>query len=159
MDPGLASAPPHVALGMRQEFRVSAPGMTPGPVPSPGHAPAESDTPGESHAPEARVIELEMNAALEILQDGVHVSRIPVTPGETITFRVTDSAGYAHHFRIGPDDALASGRVDGLPGIPEFDQGTQELTWTVPQDAASLSFGCTVPGHSTIMNGSFVAQG
>ena len=102
----------------------------------------------ESAAPaEARVIELEMNASLQILENGAQIKEIPVTIGETITFRITNTAGYSHNFWIGPDQALLTNQTEGLPGIPDYSEGTQEFTWTVPEDAASLKFGCTVPGH------------
>ena len=151
LDPALEAALPHVALGMRQEFTVTAAGTTPGPLPMSSHAPAESSAPAE-----ARVIELEMDAALQILENGVKVTEIPVTIGETITFRITNTAGYAHNFWIGPDQALLTSQTEGLPGIPDYNEGTQEFTWTVPEDAASLKFGCTVPGHYQLMNGTFV---
>ena len=33
--------------------------------------------------------------------------------------------------------------------------GTQEFTWTVPDDVTGIKFGCTVPGHYQLMNGTF----
>jgi len=152
-DPAASFGPPHFQLGMRQVFTVTAPGTTPGPLPSLGHEPVESA------APTARVIELEFNAALQILENGAQVTQIPVTVGETITFRVTNTAGYAHNLWIGPDAALMSNQTTGLPGLPDFNEGTQEFTWTVPADAATLNYGCTVPGHYTIMKGTFVVAG
>jgi plastocyanin len=150
-DPSASFGPPHFALGMRQEFTVTAAGSSPGPLPVASHAPSESSAPAE-----ARIIELEMDAALQILQDGTKVTEIPVAVGETITFRVTNTAGYAHNFWIGPDQALQAAQTEGLPGIPDYSEGTQEFTWTVPEDAGSLKFGCTVPGHYQLMNGAFV---
>jgi azurin len=50
-------------------------------------------------------------------------------------------------------------QVDGLPGLPDFIEGTQDFTWTVPDDVASLKYGCTVPGHYQLMQGVFVVQG
>jgi plastocyanin len=152
-DPSVEFGPPHFLLGMKQEFTVTAPGTTPGPVPSPGHEPVES------MAPEARVVELEMNAALQILQDGAPITEIPVTIGETITFRITNTAGYAHNFWIGTDQQLMSNQTEGLPGIPDYSEGTQEFTWTVPDNVAELMYGCTVPGHYQLMKGTFAVQG
>ncbi len=121
-------------------------------------APAESVAPGESTTPgEARVIELELTGALEIKENGAKVTEIPVTPGETITFKVTNTAGYAHNFWIGTDQELMLNQTQGLAGIPDFTTGTEELTWTVPADVTGLKFGCTVPGHYTLMQGTFVA--
>jgi plastocyanin len=145
MPEGIGDGPPHALLGMVQEFTVTAPGTTPGPLPE---APAEG-----------RVIELEMNAALQILQDGQQVKELNVAVGETITFRVTNTAGYDHNFIIGPESALMANQVEGLPGTPVYTEGTREFTWVVPENAAELKFGCTVPGHYTLMNGSFVVGG
>ncbi len=79
-----------------------------------------------------------------------------MTPGETIIFRITNTAGYAHNFWIGPDAALMSNQTSGLVGIPDWtDNVPKELTWVVPDDATSLKFGCTVPGHYMNMNGTF----
>ncbi len=153
-DPSASFGPPHFALGMRQDFTVTAAGTTPGALPVSSHAPMESMAPAE-----ARVVELEMNAALQMLENGAQILEIPVTIGETITFRLTNTAGYAHNFWIGTDQQLLTNQTQGLPGIPDYSEGTQEFTWTVPEDAANLKFGCTVPGHFTLMNGAFVVQG
>jgi uncharacterized cupredoxin-like copper-binding protein len=116
-------------------------------------------TAGSTGEPPARVLEIEETAALQIQLDGEQVHDIPVTVGETITFRVTNTAGFPHNFYIGPDQQLASNQVQGLPGVPEFSSGTQEFTWTVPADVTELKFGCTVPGHYTLMQGTFsIAQ-
>lgn len=143
---------------------------TPAPTTAPTATPAATETPsptasgaptpepsGEPSQPpgEARVIELEMSGALQILRDGQQVTDIPVTVGETILFRVTNTAGYDHNFYIGPDDRLAANDVAGLPGIPTYMEGTEEFEWVVPEDATSLKFGCTVPGHYQLMNGTF----
>ncbi len=115
-------------------------------------APAEGATPA---AGEARVIELEADAAIRFLQDGEQIKNIDVTPGETVVFRVTNSAGFAHNFYIGADDDLRvmSGTTD--IGIPDWDTGVQELEWVVPEDPSGIRFACTVPGHYYTMQGDF----
>lgn len=137
---------PHFMLGMIQEFVVTAPGSTPGPLPS---------------APPAagRVIELEMTSAMQIHQDGVQITELNVAIGETITFRIENTAGFDHNFFIGPDERLAVDDVDGLPGIPTYIEGVGEFTWVVPENAGEMYFGCTVPGHYQLMNGTFVVGG
>jgi hypothetical protein len=133
---------------------------TPQPSPEPTPTATAEATPGATVQPgDARVIELEMNAALQILRDGEQVTQISVTIGETILFRVTNTAGYDHNFIIGPPQDLATNQIDGLPGIPVYQEGTRELEWQVPEDAASLEFACTVPGHYQLMHGSFVVEG
>jgi putative lipoprotein len=104
---------------------------------------------------EPRVIELEADAALRFLQGGEQVAEIPVTPGETVLFRIENTAGFAHNFWIGTDEELmvANGSTD--VGIPDWDNGVQELEWVVPDDLTGLRFGCTVPGHYTLMQGDF----
>jgi hypothetical protein len=123
---------------------------------------AESAAPAtESAAPvapsgEARVIELVLTGALQITDPaGTQVRDIPVTPGETITFRIDNTAGFDHNFYIGTDEQLIvpAGTTD--VGIPTWQTGVQELTWVVPADITGLKFGCTVPGHYALMQGTF----
>jgi uncharacterized cupredoxin-like copper-binding protein len=104
---------------------------------------------------EGRVIELELDGALQIKQDGQRVTDIPVTPGETVVFKLDNTAGFAHNFWIGTDQQLMTNQVQGLPGVPEWSTGVQELTWVVPDDVSGLKFGCTVPGHYSLMQGTF----
>jgi hypothetical protein len=138
---------------------VPSPEPTPGVTAEPTPGVTAEPTPGVTAEPgEARLIELEMNAALQILKDGEQITEIPVTIGETILFRVTNTAGYDHNFIIGPPDLLATNQITGLPGTPVYIEGTREFEWQVPEDAASLEFACTVPGHYQLMHGSFVVE-
>jgi mono/diheme cytochrome c family protein len=140
-------------------------GSAPPPASTP--APAATPAPGGSAAPvvtpvpgEARVIELVATGALQFTDTaGNQVRDIPVTPGETVTFRVDNTAGFDHNFYIGTDDQLmvAGGTTD--TGIPTWQSGVQELTWTVPADISGLKYGCTVPGHYTLMQGTFSVAG
>ncbi len=104
------------------------------------------------------MIELEETADLHITQNGSPVQSIAVTPGETVTFKITNTAGFDHDFFIGPPDKLSGNDVTGLQGIPAFDSGTQELTYTVPADVTNLEFACTLPGHYPSMHGSLTAS-
>jgi uncharacterized cupredoxin-like copper-binding protein len=123
--------------------------------------PAADDQSGAPAAGgEARVIELVATGALQFTDTaGNQVRDIPVTPGETVTFRVDNTAGFDHNFYIGTDDQLmvAGGTTD--TGIPTWQSGVQELTWTVPADISGLKYGCTVPGHYTLMQGTFSVAG
>jgi hypothetical protein len=123
---------------------------------------AESAAPAtESGAPvapggEARVIDLLANGALQFTDPaGTQVRDIPVTPGETITFRIDNTAGFDHNFYIGTDDQLIVPAGTTEVGIPTWQTGVQELTWVVPADISGLKFGCTVPGHYALMQGTF----
>jgi hypothetical protein len=139
-------AAPDLAGALRQPFAATPAGSEVGPLPSPDEPAA------------ARIIELDANAALQFTDKaGTLVSEIAVTPGETITFKVTNTAGYLHNFYIGTDQQLMSAANAEMIGIPDFAEGTQEVTWTVPDDITGLKFGCTVPGHYQIMQGVFVA--
>lgn len=106
---------------------------------------------------EPRVVELEADAALRFLQDGQPVSEIAVTPGETVVFRIDNTAGFAHNFWIGTDEELMVVNGATSVGIPDWDSGVQELEWVVPDDLTGLRFACTVPGHYTLMQGDFAA--
>ena len=103
----------------------------------------------------ARIIELEADAALRFLQEGEQIQEIAVTPGETVVFRIDNTAGFAHNFWIGADADLqvANGATD--VGIPDWELGVEELEWVVPEDIAELRFACTVPGHYLLMQGDF----
>jgi hypothetical protein len=117
----------------------------------------EPSSPAPSEPTEARVIELEATNAIRFVQDGAQLTDIPVRPGETVRFRVDNTAGFPHNFMIGTDAQLSSA-ASGLPGIPDWSQGVQELEWTVAADIGGLKFGCTVPGHYSLMQGTFSVQ-
>jgi uncharacterized cupredoxin-like copper-binding protein len=127
--------------------------------------PAESAPPPGSAAPatsgpvepgEARVIDIIATAALQFTTpSGEQLRDIPVTPGETVTFRVDNQAGFDHNFYIGTDEQLMTPSATTDVGIPPWQSGVQELTWVVPADITGLKFGCTVPGHYALMQGTF----
>ena len=103
----------------------------------------------------ARTIRLELTAALQILRSGDQVHGLDVTPGDRITFQLTNTAGYDHSFHIGPGARLAAGDTAGLPGVKPFSVGTKTFTYDVTDRTLDLRFGCTVPGHYALMNGRF----
>jgi uncharacterized cupredoxin-like copper-binding protein len=136
-----------------------------GPAPAESGAPAASVPPGQSAAPassgpvepgEARVIDIIATGALQFTTpSGEQIRDIPVTPGETVIFRVDNQAGFDHNFYIGTDEQLITPSATTETGIPPWQTGVQELTWVVPADITGLKFGCTVPGHYTLMQGTF----
>ena len=87
--------------------------------------------------------------------DGEQITEIPVTPGESVLFRVDNTAGFDHNFHIGTEAELSVPNASDMPGIPTWSSGVQELAWEVPADVTSLKFGCTVPGHYPLMQGTF----
>ena len=130
--------------------------------PAASQEPAEAVEPAASQEPaaapvegEPRVIEFEADAAIRFMQGGEQIQALEVTPGETVVFRIDNTAGFPHNFYIGPDDQLRvmGGSTD--TGIPDWDIGVQELEWVVPDDVSDIRFACTVPGHYYTMQGDF----
>ncbi len=106
----------------------------------------------------ARVIELEADPAIRFLQDGKQIREIGVTPGETVVFRIENTAGFPHNFYIGTDEELQVFGNTTDTGLPDWSTGVQELEWTVPDDISNLRFACTVAGHYFTMQGDFTVS-
>jgi mono/diheme cytochrome c family protein len=166
-------ATPHTVTGWRDVNWEPAPGATPVPAcwrPYSNPAFADTAAPDASLAPIAepgtvdapRPIALDLTASLTITDpDGATLSTIAVKAGETVQFEVANTAGFGHNFYIGPEEVLSTvvGDIPNGNGIPEFTEGTETYTWTVPADQTEdLQFACTVPGHYTTMHGDFVIQ-
>jgi hypothetical protein len=118
----------------------------------------ESPEASDGNAPSGQVIELELTSSLQIHQGGQQVSSLAVKAGETIHFKITNTAGFQHDFYIGPPDQLGQNLVSGLPGVPSFDSGTQEFDYTVTADTANLQFGCSLTFHYPTMHGTFTVE-
>lgn len=122
-------------------------------------APAESAAPAASAAAsggEGRVIDLNAEASLQFTDtNGQKVTDIPVTPGETVLLRIDNTGDLEHNFYIGEDSQLSAPDATTDTGIPTWASGVQELEWVVPDDITGLKFGCTVPGHYSLMQGTF----
>lgn len=138
------------------EGESPAPGETP--AGSPGASPGVSPGASPNGAPGGNVFELEMTGDLRILQDGQPATEIRVQEGQEYTFRVTNSAGFTHNFYLGPPDRLMANDVGDLPGIPDYESGTEEFSWTATSEAEGWEFACTVPGHYQNMHGSLVIE-
>jgi uncharacterized cupredoxin-like copper-binding protein/mono/diheme cytochrome c family protein len=165
-------ATPYEVHGWRDPTYEAAPGSTPVPAcwrpwENPAFATsggaeatqAPIESPGTPDAP--RVIAVDLTSSLTITDpDGTVLDAIAVKAGETIEFQVTNSAGFSHNFWVGPEQELSTttGNLTDAPGVPEFAEGTQTFTWTVPADASGLQFACTVPGHYATMHGDIVVQ-
>jgi uncharacterized cupredoxin-like copper-binding protein len=133
--------------------------MAPAGTEAPAQAPTESaasEPAGPAGGGEARVIEMVATGALQFTDPaGEQIRDIAVTPGETIIFRVDNTAGFDHDFYIGTDEELMVPNAVTDVGIPTWQSGVQELEWVVPADISGLKFGCTVPGHYALMQGTF----
>ena len=111
--------------------------------------------PPEPVTADPRVIELEATAALQFRQDGERILDIPVTPGETVVIRIDNTAGFDHAFFIGSEEELMGPGAVTDVGTPPWKTGVQLVEWEVPADVSNLRFACTVPGHYTLMHGTF----
>ena len=170
-------ATPYKVTGWRDTSWEPAPGASPPPAcwrpynnpafpanAAPDASLAPITNPGTVAAP--RPIKVDLTSSLTITDSaGTQVGSIAVKAGETVQFEVTNKAGFAHNFFIGPNAVLSktTGNIPsgtpGVVGIPEFTSGTQTVTWTVPAAGTKdLVFGCTLPGHFATMNGIFVIQ-
>lgn len=109
--------------------------------------PAETAQPTDGGEPGGNVVELDMTADLRYAQDGQVVQELTFVIGEEYTLRVDNVASFSHDIFLGPPDRLAAADTEGLPGIPEWESGVQEFTWTATAEAEGWQFGCTVPGH------------
>jgi mono/diheme cytochrome c family protein/uncharacterized cupredoxin-like copper-binding protein len=125
---------------------------------SPSASAGPIDDPGTAASP--RPIQVVETADLRITDDaGQALPAIPVKAGEVVTFTVDNQAGFPHNFYVGDPAALEANQTAGLEGVPEFASGTQEFTYTVPEDAAGgLQFACTLPGHYNTMHGDLQVQ-
>lgn len=88
-----------------------------------------------------RVIAIEETATLKMAPDA-----LDVTAGETVCFEVTNTAGFAHDFYVGPTTDVESRNYPALVGVPDFTSGTQQVEWTVPA-SGSFEYACLVAGH------------
>lgn len=112
------------------------------------------ENPGTADNP--RIIRLTETGDLKIKdENGTVVDKIGVKRGETVTFEVTNEAGYPHNFYVGDPQSLEANAKPKLKGIPEWNSGTQSFTWTV-EGEGRLQFACTVPGHYPPMHGDFI---
>jgi uncharacterized cupredoxin-like copper-binding protein len=67
--------------------------------------------------------------------------------GETVCFKVTNTAGFAHNFYVGPaSDVDTRNQSATVKGIPDFTSGTQTLEYTF-SGSGPFEFACWVPGH------------
>ncbi len=167
-----AEATPHTVTGWRDPDFEPAPGSTPVPAcwrpysnpafattGDTGAPAAPIEDPGTAEAP--RAIAVDLTGSLSITDaEGAPLPSIAVVAGETVEFQVTNTAGFGHNFFIGPEEELSTtaGDLPDAPGVPEFSEGTQTFTWTVPEDGSGLQFACTVPGHYGSMHGDIVIQ-
>jgi hypothetical protein len=150
-DAGWTYAPPSITPAPSATASASpsaAPSATPGASPSAG----ASGSPGTGTA-----FDLEETADLQIKQAGQKVTQLQVKSGQAYTFRVTNTANFAHNFYIGTAQDLQANNTANLKGVPDYNSGTKEFQYTFAT-SGPLQFGCTVAGHYNTMHGDFVFQ-
>jgi uncharacterized cupredoxin-like copper-binding protein len=147
-------------------WTYAPPSVTPAASASPSGSPAASPSASATAGATAsaggspgtgNIFELEETADLQIKQAGQKVTQLQVKAGQSYTFRITNSANFAHDFYIGTAQDLQSSNTQNLKGVPQFTSGTKEFEYTVPA-SGSLQFACTVPGHYATMHGDLVIQ-
>jgi uncharacterized cupredoxin-like copper-binding protein len=83
---------------------------------------------------------------------------IDVSPGEVVTFRVTNPGELEHEFVLGPEEVQSEAEADAAHGghAEHEDAGnavvvapgeTAELTWRFADDVSGMLYGCHLPGH------------
>jgi uncharacterized cupredoxin-like copper-binding protein len=91
-----------------------------------------------------RLVEVAMDDGLRFMPD-----QIPVTPGETVRFLLTNEGKVTHEFAVGPKAKVDADEVDGVI-VVEADEITAHrlkvLDYTF-DGAAPYGFACHEPGH------------
>ena len=75
------------------------------------------------------------------LRDGEEVRELNVVPGETVVFSVDNASGQELGFSVGTVDRICDASRSPRWAIPAWTAGVRELTWTVPDGAASRRWG------------------
>ena len=72
---------------------------------------------------------------------------IDLVAGQKVCFEVTNTAGFAHNFYVGPtSDIEARNKTDAVAGTPDFTSGTQTLEFT-PTGSGPFAYACWIAGH------------
>ena len=129
----------------------------------PGHAQSEAMDPDQA----------DRTIAVEAGDIWFGPESLSVAPGEVVAFEVTNSGQLEHEFVIGSAEAqnehrkmmreMASGGGHGMqgdghdmsqmqgamdmPAVTLAPGETRTLVWQAPEQGASLTFACNVPGH------------
>ena len=134
---------------------ATSPGQSPGG--SPGGSPGTSPG-GSPGAGDGETLALTETMTLQIQREGQQVTEIALSEGQSYTFEITNDGGLEHNFYIGTPEQLQSNDVAGLPGVPNFTDGTQTFEYMATAETAGLEFACTVPGHYQPMHGTMVVE-
>jgi len=106
-------------------------------TPTPSGSPAETGC-----SADATVVKIEETASLTMVP-----ASVDVTAGQKVCFEVTNTAGFAHNFYVGPQaDIEARNKTDQVAGTIDFSTGTQTLEWT-PSGSGPFEYACWIPGH------------
>jgi len=118
-----------------------------------------SDSPGYGTSADAAVAARTVDVTITQARQYQPPS-ITVTPGEVVTFKVTNASTDLHEFMLGDEDiheehegmmadmGMASMKVADRPNLIDLDPGqTKQLTWKFPDEkGATVIYGSHVPG-------------
>jgi uncharacterized cupredoxin-like copper-binding protein len=91
---------------------------------------------------DATLVKIEETAALRMVP-----ASVDVTAGAKVCFEVTNSAGFAHNFWVGPaSDIEARTKSAAVVGTSDFSTGTQMVEWTAT-GSGPFEYACWIPGH------------
>lgn len=91
---------------------------------------------------DATVVKIEETASLAMVP-----SSVDVVAGQKVCFEVTNTAGFAHNFYVGPtSDIEARNKTDAVAGTPDFTSGAQTVEFT-PTGSGPFEYACWIAGH------------
>ena len=112
-------------------------------------SPATTATPGATESPAAAacpgdvtVLRIEETVSLTMVP-----SSVDLVAGQKVCFEVTNTAGFAHNFYVGPtSDIEARNKTDAVVGVPDFTTGTQTVEFT-PTGSGPFEYACWIATH------------
>jgi len=88
------------------------------------------------------IVKIEETASLAMVP-----SSVDVVAGQKVCFEVTNTAGFAHNFYVGPtSDIEARNKTDAVAGTPDFTSGAQTVEFT-PTGSGPFEYACWIAGH------------
>jgi uncharacterized cupredoxin-like copper-binding protein len=102
------------------------------------------DVPAVGATASPRLVEVAMSDQLKFMPD-----QIPVTPGETVTFLLTNEGTAVHEFAVGPSDKVDADEVDGklVVEADEIDRHRIKTVTYTFDGPGPYAFACHEPGH------------
>jgi uncharacterized cupredoxin-like copper-binding protein len=123
------------------------------PTPEATAAPSASASTA-SCSSDATVVKIEETAALKMVP-----ASVDIPAGKKVCFEVTNTAGFAHNFFVGPQsDIDTRNKTAAVVGTPDFTSGTQIVEFTAT-GSGPFEYACWIAGHLEAgMKGSITLQ-